>query len=65
MVHLAHLEEEDTRSNKYEESDDPGGIKGVTKEFMVHLARAVRMPKWRNAAIIVAAQNISSATVHL
>ena len=41
-VHLMHLEEEDARSDKDEESDDPGGIEGVTKEFMVHLAKAVK-----------------------
>ena len=41
-VHLAHLEEEDTRSDKDEESNDPGGIKRVTKEFMVCLERAVK-----------------------
>ena len=37
-----HLEEEDARSDKDKENDDPGGIEGVTKEFMVHLARAVK-----------------------
>ena len=41
-MHFAHLEEEDTGSGKDKESNDPGGIKGVTKEFMVHLARAVK-----------------------
>ena len=41
-VHLAHLEEEDVGSDKEKESDDPGGIKGVTEEFMVCLARAVK-----------------------
>ena len=41
-VHLEHLEEEDARSNKDEESDDPGGIEGVTKKFMVCLARAAK-----------------------
>ena len=41
-VHLVHLEEEDAGSDKDEESNDPGGIEGVTKEFMVHLARAVK-----------------------
>ena len=40
-VHLAHLEEV-ARSNKDEESNDPCGIEGVTKEFMVHLARSVK-----------------------
>ena len=41
-VHLAHLEEEDTRDDEGQESDDPSRIKGVTEEFMVHLARAVK-----------------------
>ena len=41
-MHLAHLEEEDAGNNKDEESNDPSRIKGVTKEFMVHLARAVK-----------------------
>ena len=39
---LAHLEEEDVGDGKDPESDDPGGIKGITEEFMVHLARAVK-----------------------
>ena len=38
---LAHLEEEDAGNGEDPESDDPRGIEGVTKEFMVHLARAV------------------------
>ena len=41
-VCLVHLEEEDARSDKDKESNDPGGIKGATEEFMVHLARAVK-----------------------
>ena len=41
-MHLAHLEEEDAGNGEDPESDDPGGIKGVTEEFMVHLARAVK-----------------------
>ena len=41
-VHLAHLEEEDTGNVEDPLSDDPGRIKGVTEEFMVHLARAVK-----------------------
>ena len=32
---LAHLEEEDVDDCKDPESDDPGGIKVVTEEFMV------------------------------
>ena len=42
VVHLAHLEEEDTGRDKDKESDNPGRIEGVTKEFKVHLARAVK-----------------------
>ena len=34
-VHLAHLEEEDADDGKDPESDDPGGIEGVTEEFLV------------------------------
>ena len=41
-VCLAHLEEEDAGSNKDKESNDPGRIEGVTKEFMEHLARAIK-----------------------
>ena len=41
-VHLVHLEEEDAGNDEDQESDDPGGIKGVKKEFMVCLARAVK-----------------------
>ena len=41
-VHLAHLEEEDAGDGKDPESDDPGGIEGMTGEFMVHLARALK-----------------------
>ena len=41
-VHLAHLEEEDASDNEDPESNDPGRIEGVTEEFMVCLARAVK-----------------------
>ena len=34
-VCLAHLEEEDADNGKDPESDDPGGIEGVTEEFLV------------------------------
>ena len=37
-----HLEEEGTSDDEDQESDDPSGIKGVTEEFMVCLARAVK-----------------------
>ena len=41
-VHLAHLEEEDASDDEGQKSDDPSGIEGVTVEFMVCLARAVK-----------------------
>ena len=41
-VCLAHLEEEDAGNDEDLESDDPGRIEGVTEEFMVCLARAVK-----------------------
>ena len=36
------FEGEDTGRDKDEESDDPGRIKGVTAESLVHLVRAVK-----------------------
>ena len=60
-IHLAHLDEEDAGSNKDKDSNDPARIEGVTKEFMVHLARVVKDAQMeKSAATIVAAQNISS-----
>ena len=41
-VCLVHLEEEDASDDEDQESDDPSRIKGVTEEFMVCLARAVK-----------------------
>ena len=41
-VHLAHLEEEDVGEGEDPESDDPGGIEGVSEEFMVQLTRVVK-----------------------
>ena len=41
-VHLAHLEEEDVGDGEDPDSDGPSGIEGVTEEFMVWLARAVK-----------------------
>ena len=41
-VHLAQLEEEEVDNSEDLESDDPDGIEGVTEEFMVWLARAVK-----------------------
>ena len=39
---LAHLKEEDAGDGKGPESDDTGGIEGVTEEFMVQLARVMK-----------------------
>ena len=41
-VQVAHLEEERTDKGEGTESEDPDGIKAVTEEFIVHLARAVK-----------------------
>ena len=40
-MHLTHLEE-DAGDGKDPKNDDSGRIQGVTEEFMVHLARAVK-----------------------
>ena len=39
---MTHLEEEDAGDEEDQESGDPGGIEGVTEEFMVSLARTVK-----------------------
>ena len=41
-VWLVHLEEEGARRDKEKGNNDSNGINGVTEEFMVHLARAVK-----------------------
>ena len=41
-VWIAHLVEESTSKEEGTESEDPNGIKGVTKEFIVCLARPVK-----------------------
>ena len=41
-VWLAQLDEEDADDGEDPESDNPSGIEGVTEEFMVWLARAVK-----------------------
>ena len=41
-MHLAQLEEEGADDGEDPESNDPDGIEGVTEEFMVQLARAVK-----------------------
>ena len=42
VVHLAHLEEEDAGGDEDQDSDNPSRIEGVTEEFMVYLARAIK-----------------------
>ena len=39
---MVHLEEDSTNKEEGTESEDPDGIKGLTEEFIVHLARAVK-----------------------
>ena len=39
---LAHLEEGAADDEEGAESEDPDGLDGMTEEFMVHLARAVK-----------------------
>ena len=39
---MAHLEEDSTEKEGSAKSDDPDWIKGVTEEFIVHLAWAVK-----------------------
>ena len=41
-MQLAQLDEEDADDGKDPESNDPDGIEGVTEDFMVWLARAVK-----------------------
>ena len=39
---VTHLEEESADKEECIDSEDPDGIKGMTVEFIVHLARAVK-----------------------
>ena len=41
-MHLVYLEQESTEKDKEVESEDPDGINGVTEEFIVCLAKAVK-----------------------
>ena len=41
-MQVVHLEEEGTNKEGGTESEDTDGIEGVTEEFIVHLARAVK-----------------------
>ena len=41
-VHMAHLGEEGSDKEGGTESEDLSDIKGVTEEFIMHLARAVK-----------------------
>ena len=53
-VCLAQLEEEGANDGKDPESDNPDGIEGVTKEFMVQLVRAVKDAQMDKSAAITA-----------
>ena len=65
-VCLAHLEEEDASDDEDQVSDDPCGIKGVTEEFMVCLARTVKDAQAdEKCCTTVEAPNISSTIAHL
>ena len=39
---VAHLEKESTNKGECNDSEDPGGIEGITEEFTVCLAQAVK-----------------------
>ena len=39
---MAHLEEDSTDKEESAKSDDPNGIEGMTEEFIVCLAKAVK-----------------------
>ena len=55
------MEEEEADDDGEPESDDPDGIEGVTEEFMVQLARAVKAAQTdESTATIAAALNILS-----
>ena len=41
-VQLVHLEEEAPDDEEGTDSEDPDGLDGITEEFMVHLARAMK-----------------------
>ena len=41
-VWVAHLEEEEPDKEECADSEDPDGIEGITEEFVVCLARAVK-----------------------
>ena len=41
-LRVAHLEEEGSDKELAAENEDPNGMDGVTEEFIVHLARAVK-----------------------
>ena len=41
-VWVSHLEEEMANKEECADSEDPDGIEGITEEFIVHLARAVK-----------------------
>ena len=59
---VAHLEEESANNEDYIDGEDADGIEGITEEFIVCLAWAVKdAQQVENAVIIVTAQITSSA----
>ena len=59
---MVHLEEESADKEECIDSEDPDGIKGITKEFIAHLARAVKdAQQEESTATTVAAQITLSA----
>ena len=45
-VWVVHQEEEDADKEECTDSKDPDGIKGITDEFIICLARAVEDVQW-------------------
>ena len=43
---MVYLEEESTDEKEYIDSNNPDGIEGVTEEFIICLARAVKVTQW-------------------
>ena len=45
-VQVAHLDKESANKEEGTESEDPNGTEGITEEFIVCLARAVKDAQW-------------------
>ena len=64
-VWVVHLEQDSTNKEEGTESEDHNGIKGVTKEFIVCFARAVKEAQQEEkCTITAAAQSILSMIAH-